>query len=223
MFTGLVECTAQIRALRPGRGIRSISLEVPLDLSESRIGDSFCIQGACLTAVELSAHALTVEVSQETLTRTTLGALRAGRRVNFERSLRLSDRLGGHLVMGHVDGTGSVIGRDNEGAGVCFRIRTEPAVSRYLVEKGSICVDGVSLTLGVCEGDVFAVHLIPHTLKGTTLELLQVRDRVNLEADLIGKYVERMLGRYGVGPGPQQGISKDLLARHGFYEPEESS
>jgi len=221
MFTGLVECMAEVRSFQQAGAVRSLALSVPVDLSDSRIGDSFCVSGACLTAVDLSAHSLAVEVSQETLQRTTLGMLGVGRRVNIERSLRLSDRLGGHLVMGHVDGIGVVAARVGEGHDFCFRIRAESRVSRYLVEKGSICVDGVSLTLGVCQGDLFSLDLIPHTLHQTTLQFLRVGDRVNLEADLIGKYVEKFLNLQGLVQEPSRGIEKEFLAKHGFYTPEE--
>jgi len=221
MFTGLIECMAEVRSFQETRGVRSLSLSVPLDLSDSRIGDSFCVGGACLTAVQVSAHSLRLEVSQETLQRTTLGTLGAGRLVNIERSLRLSDRLGGHLVTGHVDGIGVVSAREREGPSVCFRIRADSRVSRYLVEKGSICVDGVSLTLGVCQGDCFSVYLIPHTLKQTTMQFLRAGDRVNLEADLIGKYVEKLLDRKAVVQESPTQMDREFLAKHGFYTSDE--
>lgn len=221
MFTGLVECMAEIQSFRQDRGLRALRLSVPLDLSDSRVGDSFCVSGACLTAVEVGVRSLTVELSEETLRRTTLGGLGVGRRVNLERALRLTDRLGGHLVTGHVDGIGVVLSRRSEGPSVRFEIQADSGVSRYLVEKGSICVDGVSLTLGECSGDRFAVYLIPHTLRGTTLQFLKVGDPVNLEADLIGKYVEKLLGLRESGrPRTAGGIGLDFLARHGFAIPE---
>ena len=219
MFTGLVECIAEIRTAQPKGGLVEISLAVPLDLTDSKIGDSFCVQGACLTAIGFSSGTVQVEVSQETLERTTLGSYAPGRRVNVERALRLSDRLGGHLVTGHVDGIGRMVAKTQERQNVELRFRADPAVARYLVEKGSICVDGVSLTLGVCEKDTFSVYLIPHTLSQTTLHFLRPGDPVNLEADIIGKYVEKLLSPERSSTGPSEGVSKELLAKHGFVSP----
>lgn len=219
MFTGLVECIAEIRATQKKGGLVEISLAVPLDITESKIGDSFCVQGACLTAVGLSSGTLRVEVSQETLERTTLGSYAPGRPVNVERALRLSDRLGGHLVTGHVDGIGRMLAKKQEGQNVELRFRADAPVARYLVEKGSICVDGVSLTLGVCEKDTFSVYLIPHTLSQTTLQFLCPGDPVNLEADIIGKYVEKFLSLEDPSTGPSKGVSKELLSKYGFVSP----
>jgi len=218
MFTGLVECIAEIRATQRKGGLVEISLAVPLDLTDSNVGDSFCVQGACLTAIGFSSGTLRVEVSQETLERTTLGSYTPGRPVNLERALRLSDRLGGHLVTGHVDGVGRMVARKQEEQNVELRFRADPPVARYLVEKGSICVDGVSLTIGACEKDTFSVYLIPHTLSQTTLQFLRPGDPVNLEADIIGKYVEKLLSLEGPLAGPSEGVSKELLARFGFVK-----
>jgi riboflavin synthase len=219
MFTGLVECIAEIRSAERQRSVMELSLAVPLDLSDSRVGDSFCVQGACLTAVGLSSGNLRVEVSQETLDRTTLGSSAPGRLVNLERALRVSDRLGGHLVTGHVDGIGRMIDKKQQGTTVALRFRADPRVSRYLVEKGSICVDGVSLTLGVCENDTFSVYLIPHTLQKTTLQFLRPGDPVNLEADIIGKYVEKFVALQAPSAERPQGVSRELLEKHGFLHP----
>jgi len=216
MFTGIVQCIAEIRSLQRGRGLMELCLHVPLDLSDSRVGDSFCIQGACLTAVNLAPHTLRVEVSQETLERTTLGSHQPGRPVNLERALKLSDLLGGHLVTGHVDGTGRVLEVRRAGDNVQLRVEADPRTARYLVEKGSICLDGVSLTLGVCRRDTFAVHVIPHTLAGTTLKFLRSGDRVNLEADLIGKYVEKLLAGRGLTAGGPGEPDTGFWERHGF-------
>jgi riboflavin synthase len=217
MFTGLVECLAEIRSATRKRGILELSLAVPLDLSDSKVGDSFCVQGACLTAVGFSSGGLLVEVSEETLERTTLGSFAPGRLVNLERALRVSDRLGGHLVTGHVDGIGQLLAREEQGKNIDFRFQADSRVSRYLVEKGSICVDGVSLTLGVCERDAFTVHLIPHTLEKTTLRFLRPGDPVNLEADIIGKYVEKFLSLQESSEDRPEGVSRELLEKHGFW------
>ncbi len=216
MFTGLVECIAEIRSTQRKKGILELSLFVPFDLSDSKIGDSFCIQGACLTAVGFAAPSLQVEVSQETINRTTLGLQAQGRKVNLERALRLSDRLGGHLVTGHVDGIGQVVEIKTEGPHVRFRIQATPQIARYIVEKGSITIDGVSLTVGTCEKDIFSVFLIPHTINKTTLQFLRPGDRVNLEADIIGKYVEKLLTTQDLLPKRSKGIDKEFLEKHGF-------
>jgi len=218
MFTGLVECIAEINgARRNTRGLLELSLAVPLDLADSRVGDSFCIHGACLTAVGFAASSLQVEVSQETIDRTTLSLHAQGRKVNVERALRLSDRLGGHLVTGHIDGIGHVVERKSEGSNVCFRIRATEQVARYVVEKGSICVDGVSLTVGTFQEEIFSVFLIPHTLSQTTLQYLRAGDAVNLEADIIGKYVEKLLFAKEPGrPDAKKAIDEKFLIEHGF-------
>jgi riboflavin synthase len=214
-----VECIGEVRNRQSRGSLVELSIAVPLDLGDSKIGDSFCIQGACLTAVGFSSGTVRVEVSLETLKRTTLGSYMPGRPVNVERALRLSDRLGGHLVMGHVDGIGHMVEKKQEGQNVALRFRADPAVARYLVEKGSICVDGVSLTLGVCEKDTFQVHLIPHTLSQTTLQFLRPGDPVNLEADIIGKYVEKFLTGQGASGETARGVSRELLERYGFVSP----
>lgn len=219
MFTGLVECIGEVRSRQQKRGILELSLAVPLDLTDSKIGDSFCVQGACLTAVGFSSGTVHVEVSPETLKRTTLGSFAPGRPVNVERALRLSDRLGGHLVTGHVDGSGRMLDKKQAEQNVDLLFRADPAVARYLVEKGSICVDGVSLTLGVCEKDTFRVHLIPHTLSQTTLQFLRPGDPVNLEADIIGKYVEKLLTLQESSTQRAEGVSRELLAKYGFVSP----
>ncbi len=216
MFTGMVECIGEIGSLKRKEGLMEMSLALPVDISDSRVGDSFCIQGACLTAVYLSGHSVKVEVSMETLQRTTLGTFSPGRRVNVERALRLSDPLGGHLVTGHVDSMGRLLQIKRDGTNTALKFHADPRVARYLVEKGSICIDGVSLTLGVCEEDAFWVHLIPHTMNHTTLQHLGVGDPVNLEADIIGKYVEKFVANRDQAGSGKKGLSRELLAKHGF-------
>jgi len=136
--------------------------------------------------------------------------------VNLERALRLSDPLGGHLVTGHVDGMGRLMDKRKQGPNVDLRIQADARTARYLVEKGSICVDGVSLTLGVCEKDAFWVHLIPHTMNSSTLQYLKSGDPINLEADIIGKYVEKFVSSRNLSPDRPEGLGMDLLAKHGF-------
>jgi riboflavin synthase len=182
MFTGIVQAVGKIVAVNP--------FEVDcgaLDLSGVAIGDSIAVQGVCLTVTQLSARGFSADVSKETLGVTT-GLDRPGA-VNLEKSLRMGDSLGGHLVAGHVDGVGEVLKRD----GSVLSVRLPAALARYVARKGSICIDGVSLTVNRVEGDVFDVNLIPHTLEVTTLSRLRPGARVNLEVDLIARYVERML------------------------------
>jgi riboflavin synthase len=216
MFTGIVECIGRVTAAARRAEVLRLCVEVPLDLSGTRIGESFSISGVCLTVVRIERPSVEFDVSAETLERTTLGSVRPGAKVNVERALRLSDRLGGHLVTGHIDATGEVVGMVGTAQGVRLEVRAGSPCAPYLVEKGSICLDGVSLTLGECGADRFVVHLIPHTLKTTTLQYLRVGDRVNLEADIIAKYVERFLGRSGLAGARGHGVSRDLLEKSGF-------
>ena len=182
MFTGIVQAVGKIVRVSP--------FEIDcgtLDLTDVAVGDSICVQGACLTVTTLKAKGFTADVSEETL-RVTTGLDRTGP-VNLEKSLSLGDKLGGHLVTGHVDGVGEVVRRD--GGMVAFRLPAE--LKKYLARKGSVCIDGVSLTVNRAEGDLFEVNLIPHTLQATTLGRLAPGSKVNLEVDLIARYVERML------------------------------
>jgi riboflavin synthase len=182
MFTGIVQAVGKIVRVGP--------LEVDagaLDLSDVAIGDSICVQGACLTVTARTPHGFTSDVSRETL-RVTTGLDRPGA-VNLEKALAMGDKLDGHLVTGHVDGVGEVVRRD--GGLVAFRLPAE--LNKYVARKGSVCIDGVSLTVNRAEGDVFEVNLIPHTLEVTTLGRLAPGARVNVEVDLIARYVERML------------------------------
>lgn len=183
MFTGIVQAV--------GRIVRANPLEVDsgsLDLAGVAVGDSICVQGVCLTVTTIRGRSFTADVSEETL-RVTAGLDRPGA-VNLEKSLAVGDKLGGHLVTGHVDGVGEVTRRN----GTVLAFRMPEALAKYVASKGSICVDGVSLTVNRVRGDEFEVNLIPHTLEVTTLSRLQAGAKVNLEVDLIARYVERMLG-----------------------------
>ena len=213
MFTGLVEGVGEIVGLTPqAEGLR-IVVKTSFPAAELVLGESVAVAGACLTVVAINPPAASFEVSPETLARTTFPLKKVGDRVNLERSLRLGDRLGGHLVTGHVDAAGTLRQRRAGPAHVQLQIELPEALSRFVIEKGSIAVDGVSLTVNAVQGHNFTVNIIPHTAQETTLAALQVGDRVNLETDLIGKYVARMLGR----EAPQaEGVTAELLARHGF-------
>jgi riboflavin synthase len=183
MFTGIVEAVGKILRVAP------LEVDCPaFDRSDVRIGDSICVQGVCLTVTQVTATGFTADVSAETRS-VTAGLDRAGAGVNLEKALALGERLGGHLVTGHIDGVGEVL---NFAEGV-LRIRAPGEIARYVARKGSICVDGVSLTVNRVEGDAFEVFLIPHTLEVTTLARLRPAERVNLEVDLIARYVDRLL------------------------------
>jgi riboflavin synthase len=198
MFTGLVEELALVDEARltgqPRRG-QSLRLTVkaPLVSKDAKIGDSIAVSGCCLTVIEKNRNSLSFEAGSETLSRTHFERLQTGAEVNLERSLKLGDRLGGHLVTGHVDGTGTLIRRRDDGEWSNLVFRAQPRLLKQMVGKGSIAVDGVSLTVVEAETDRFSVSLIPHTLANTTLGKLQVGMLVNLETDLLAKYVERQM------------------------------
>jgi riboflavin synthase len=193
MFTGLVQRLATVQQITPeGPGVRLTLTEADL-AQQAALGDSIAVNGCCLTVVEISRDTLAFEAGPETLAKTTLNALAAGDQVNLESSLCLGDTLGGHLVSGHVDGVGSVVQRDEDAEWVTFWIQVPGELARQMASKGSVAVDGVSLTLVEVQADRFSVALIPHTLGVTTLGTRRVGDRVNIETDLLAKYVQRQL------------------------------
>jgi riboflavin synthase len=194
MFTGLVETTARVRRVDPdGDGVR-LEVETPL-AAELRQGDSIAVNGVCLTAVDPAGDGFKADVMAETLRRSSLGPLAEGDSVNVELPLRAGDRLGGHVVQGHVDGTGVVESAEDEGFARMVRISAAPELLRYVVEKGSIAVDGVSLTVADVDGEGFSVSLIPETLERTTLGQAAAGRVVNLEVDVLAKYVEKLVAR----------------------------
>ncbi len=213
MFTGLVEGVGEITALNSmAEGLR-LSLKTSFPAGELTLGESVAVSGACLTVVAIDPPRASFEVSPETLACTTFPLKKVGDRVNLERSLRMGDRLGGHLVTGHVDGIGVVRERRAGAAHLELTFEMPGSLSRLVIPKGSIAIEGVSLTVNACEGNTFTVNIIPHTAQATTLDALKVGDRVNLEADIIGKYVARLLGKDAT---PGEGVTPELLARHGF-------
>jgi riboflavin synthase len=193
MFTGLVEALGTVAALAPGGAGRELAVRAPSFAAELVLGESVAVNGACLTVVAHDETSFRFQIGPETLNRTNLGALAAGDRVNLERSLRISDRLGGHIVQGHIDGVGAVAERLTEGEWVKVWFRCPPELAAQMVPKGSVAVDGVSLTLVDVGRDRFSVALIPHTLAITTLGLKGPGAAVNLETDLLGKYVWKFL------------------------------
>jgi riboflavin synthase len=194
MFTGLVETTAQVRRVQPdGDGVR-LEVETPLAAELSQ-GDSIAVNGVCLTAIDPNPQGFSADVMAETLRRSSLGPLTEGDSVNLELPLRAGDRLGGHMVQGHVDGTGTVAGTRDEGFARLVRIEAGPDLLKYVVEKGSIAVDGVSLTVAGVDDSSFTVSLIPETLERTTLGQATPGRLVNLEVDVLAKYVEKLVVR----------------------------
>lgn len=214
MFTGIIQAVGKIAALEQKGGDARVRVDTgDLDLADVKLGDSIAVGGVCLTAVALSPTGFAADVSGETLARTTLGALRTGDAVNLEKALLPTTRLGGHLVSGHVDGVGKVHDRQQDARSVRFRIAAPRELAKYIAAKGSICVDGVSLTVNAVHGAEFEVNLVPHTLAATTLGELAPGRAVNLEVDLLARYLERLLQGEKAADG---GITPELLARHGF-------
>ena len=196
MFTGIIETTGEIAEVAPfGNGAR-VTVRAPrLDLSDVRVGDSIAVNGVCLTVVRLDADRFGVDVSRETLDRTV--GFSTGEQVNLEKALRLSDRLGGHLVSGHIDGRGEVLRFEQAGESWLLEVRAEAGLERYIARKGSITINGVSLTINTVNARAFSVNLIPHTLAVTNLDVLRVGGLVNLEVDLIARYLERLIAPSG--------------------------
>lgn len=218
MFTGIIQSVGTIAAIETKGGEARVRIETnKLDMSGVTIGDSIAVSGVCLTAVDVSAQGFTADVSGETLARTTLGLRRAGDPVNLEKALTLTTPLGGHLVSGHVDGVAAVVSRREAGRSVMFRIKAPEMLARYVAEKGSVCVDGVSLTVNMVHGAEFEVNIVPHTLVETTLGELKAESKVNLEVDILARYLERlMLGERTNQSGPE--ITRAFLAEHGFLK-----
>ncbi len=214
MFTGLVEDTGIVRALTGTSSGQRLVVETRLDLTDCKIGDSIAVDGVCLTVVVFDGARVSFDVGPETLAVSAFKTnLKIGRRVHLERAVRLADRLGGHLVAGHVDGIGSVTSTRDAGGAWFVRFQAPKAVLDLCIHKGSIAIDGVSLTLNVVDDDGFDVCLIPHTLTQTHLADLKPGDVVNLESDLIGKYVQRLLTRGAAGGSA---VTWDLLQKSGF-------
>lgn len=208
MFTGLVREIGEI-ARRTGAGL---ALTCPALLPEIALGDSVAVNGVCLTARSLTADGFEADVSRETFDRSTLGQLRTGARVNLEPALALGERLGGHIVQGHVDDVGTCVVLRPSGEGFDLTIAIPAAIQRYVAVKGSIAIDGVSLTVAGIEGDRCRVAVIPHTWQSTNLQYLRSGQRVNVEVDIFAKYVERLLGR----DTTQSAVNEEFLREHGF-------
>ncbi|MDQ7016363.1 MAG: riboflavin synthase [Gammaproteobacteria bacterium] len=218
MFTGIIEAVGSIKALEPrGGDVRLHIRSGKLDLSDVALGDSIATNGVCLTVIELPGDGYAADVSLETLSLTTLGTLRSGSPVNLEKALTLQTRLGGHMVSGHVDGLGNVVERVDSARSVKFIIEAPQALAKYIVHKGSITVDGISLTVNAINNNRFELNIVPHTVQETVIGQYQVGTKVNLEVDLIVRYLERLL--WGAEQEKQSnGITERLLTENGFMK-----
>ena len=212
MFTGIVQSVGRIARLEPRGGDVRLHVDTAeLDLADVQLGDSIAVSGVCLTAVAREARGFAADVSNETLALTTLGSHQAGDPVNLEKALRLADRLGGHLVSGHVDGVGKVVSVVPDGRSQRWQFEVPASLSRYIAAKGSVCIDGTSLTVNEVSGHRFGVNLIPHTVQHTAFHARRVGDGVNIEVDVVARYIERLLSS---GETPR--IDEAFLQRHGF-------
>lgn len=199
-----------------------MTVEADFDLNQTKIGDSICVSGACLTAVKIEGRHFEVDISPETLQTTTFGRAKIGQRVNIERALKLSDRIDGHLVSGHIDGVGIIAQLETAGNAIIVTIEVPESLSRYTISKGSVAVDGISLTINTCTAGSFAVSVIPHTAKLTTIGFKNKGDSVNIETDMLGKYVEKFmnagLGQDKPDTDKSSGIDKEYLLKTGFID-----
>ena len=209
MFTGIIEEVGQVEQIIHGSLSCRIRISADLIFSDLKLGDSVAVNGVCLTAAEISANTFTADVMAETMRRTGLGRLVPGSRVNLERAMPANGRFGGHIVSGHIDGTGTVLSMKREDNAVWIRIAADTPIMKYIVEKGSVALDGISLTIAEVTAGSFAVSVIPHTAANTTLLDKKNGDSINIECDIIGKYIERMMK-------PATGITEEFLKENGF-------
>ena len=216
MFTGMVEELGTIRAIRRGASSAVLSIGAGTILDDLKVGDSVAVNGVCLTATQVDGGGFTADVMHETLDRSSLARLAPGDKVNLERAMAAGGRFGGHIVSGHIDATGTITDRRRDDNAVWYTVSAPAALLRYVVEKGSIAIDGISLTVAAVEADRFSVSVIPHTAAVTVLGGKRPGDPVNLEADLIGKYVEKLLRPAQAPPARRSALSLEFLAEHGF-------
>jgi riboflavin synthase len=215
MFTGLVEEIGSIESVAKSARSAKITIKAKTVLEGVKLGDSICTNGVCLTVTGFGSDRFSVDVMAESMRRSNLKDLKKGDAVNLERALKLSDRLGGHIVSGHIDGTGRMESFVKEDNAVWITVSAAPELLKYIIEKGSIAIDGVSLTVAYVDDEVFKVSIIPHTKDVTTLLKKQPGQEVNLECDMIGKYIEKLM-KFGTKPAAESSIDMDFLARNGF-------
>ncbi len=213
MFTGLIEETGKVSSLRHGGNSSFIRIQAEKVLEGTVTGDSIAVNGVCLTVTEMGSGWFQADVMNETLARSSLGSLKPGDSVNLERAMAAGGRFGGHIVSGHIDGTGTVTDKKNDGIAVWYTITADPQILRYIVEKGSVALDGISLTVAKVTAESFSVSVIPHTAEVTTLSKRKTGDKINIENDIIGKYVEKLMKPAESSSG---GISMGFLAENGF-------
>lgn len=218
MFTGIIEGIGKATEIRRIREDMRLTVMPLFDMSDCRIGDSISVNGVCLSITDIKERVFTMDMSVETISRTTMGQLKAGDEVNLERALRLSDRLGGHLVSGHVDGVGKILKKVQKERSWLLGFGIDESLSRYIIEKGSIAVDGISLTINLCQRGTFEVNIIPQTAQQTTLLKKRVGELVNIETDMLGKFVEKFLLKNGSSEqeGRSTGIDPETLRKYGF-------
>lgn len=216
MFTGLVAELGTVQHLARQGNSYHLTVAAKKVMENLKIGDSVAVNGCCLTVVRLTDKEFTADVMPETVRLTNIGQLKSGSKVNLERTLRLCDGLDGHIVSGHVEGLGTILEQRQDGIAVVTTVGAEPKLLKYIIKKGSIAIDGISLTVTEVTDISFSVSLIPHTAKETTLGIKKVGDKVNLETDIIGKYVERMLGFQSKAPTKEEKLGMDFLAQNGF-------
>lgn len=215
MFTGIIEEIGTIDRIQNGRNSAVLHIRASLVLSDVKIGDSIAVNGICLTVTSFHEHGFTADVMHETLNRSALSRLKPGSHVNLERAMAAGGRFGGHIVAGHVDGVGKVIKIERDDNAVWYTIQAAPSILRYIVEKGSITIDGISLTVASISDGCFAISAIPHTAEVTILKERRVGDLVNLETDIIGKYIEKFVNP-PASSGSGRGITQEFLAKYGF-------
>lgn len=215
MFTGIVEEIGQISHIVRQKDSATLTLLASKILEGTKIGDSISVNGICLTVTSLLSGGFTADIMHETLNRSSLAKLTTNAKVNLERAMPANGRFGGHIVSGHVDGTGTITNIVRDSNAIWFTIRTTPSIMRYIVEKGSITIDGISLTVANVRTSDFAISAIPHTVENTILKESKIGNVVNLETDIVGKYIERFLTHPG-NETPKSFVTKDLLSQHGF-------
>ena len=216
MFTGIVEEKGSVRYMQLTGESGVLAVKAKKVLERTKIGDSIAVNGVCLTVTSLQPDGFTADVMAETIRRSSLGSCKVGSQVNLERAMAADGRFGGHIVSGHIDGTGVIRSLIREENAIWVSIGTSPQILHLIVEKGSICIDGISLTVARVDGQSFAISAIPHTVSVTTLAHRRVGDPVNLETDVLGKYVEKLLQPLQAEAPPPSGITRDFLTRCGF-------
>ncbi|NNJ29225.1 riboflavin synthase [Lacrimispora defluvii] len=215
MFTGIIEETGVLKELKKGAHSASLTIQGKVIFDDLAIGDSVAVNGVCLTAASISSHTFRADVMHETLNRSCLGKLHPGDSVNLERAMAADGRFGGHIVSGHIDGTGKIMSVRRDDNAIWYTVASDSRILRYIVEKGSIAVDGISLTVATVNNTEFCISAIPHTVKSTTLSYKKAGDLVNLENDLVGKYLEKFLLSAPDNPQPS-GITREFLTKSGY-------